>query len=213
MNVIKGFYYELFVQYGSTLFDVPWVAEVQEWRRALRHSQVEETIANSPEPFKVRVKGKSPLCVAAGTLTMVPVTCPKAPSQQSMEFVVEPLWPEEGVLPQVLLVSPALVASERGAVHVPVTNVGYSNVWLTPHRIIATVSMAIVLSEHTPHIQFGSNANSNEWTVLVSQAGVGDKKGEGWNMPIFEGLDRSEQQQAATLLNKYHSLFAIDDLT
>lgn len=82
MNVIKGFYYEIFVQYGSTLFDVPWVAEVPEWRRALRHCQVEETIANSPEPFKVRVKGKSPLCVATGRLTMVPVTCSKAPSQQ-----------------------------------------------------------------------------------------------------------------------------------
>lgn len=27
-------------------------------------------------------------------------------------------------------------------------------------------------------------------------------------MPIFEGLDRSEQQQAAALLTKYHSLFA-----
>lgn len=104
MNVIKGFYYELFVQHGPSLFDDPGVTEAPEWRRALRHCQVEETIANSPEPFKVRVKGKSPLCVAAGTLTMVPVTCPKVPSQQYMEFLVEPLQPEEGVLPELSLI-------------------------------------------------------------------------------------------------------------
>lgn len=147
MNVIKGFYYELFVQYGPSFFEIPGVAEAPQWRRALRHCQVEETIANSPEPFKMRVKGKNPLWVAAGTLIMVPVTCPKVPSQQHMEFLVEPLRPGEGVLPEGLLVSPALVASERGEVHVPVTNVGYDDVWLTPRRVIATVSMATVLFE------------------------------------------------------------------
>lgn len=57
MNVIKGFYYELFVQYDPSLFDDPSIAEAPEWRRALRHCQVEETIANSTKPFKVRVKG------------------------------------------------------------------------------------------------------------------------------------------------------------
>lgn len=30
-------------------------------------------------------------------------------------------------------------------------------------------------------------------------------------MPIFEGLDRLEQQKAAALLRKYHSLFAKDE--
>lgn len=59
---------------------------------------------------------------------MVPVTCPKVPSQQSLEFLVAPLRPEEGALPEGLLVSPALVASERGEMHVPVTNVGYPDV-------------------------------------------------------------------------------------
>ncbi|XP_028284736.1 uncharacterized protein LOC114450667 isoform X2 [Parambassis ranga] len=56
MNVIKGFYYELFVQYGPGLFDDPSITEAPEWRRALRHCHAEELLINSPEPFKVRVK-------------------------------------------------------------------------------------------------------------------------------------------------------------
>lgn len=206
MNVIKGFYYELFVQYGQSLFEDSTVAEAPEWRRALRHCQVEETIANSPDPFKVRVKGKSPLFVAAGTLTMVPVTCPKAPSQHNMEFYVAPLEPEEGVLPEGLLVSPAVVVSERGLMHVPVINVGDSDVWLTPRRVIATVSMATVVSEHSSQV-----VSSNECAASVAQHGVEAKGGDSWEVPLFEGLDGFEQQQAAALLNKYRCLFAKDE--
>lgn len=69
------------------------------------------------------------------------------------------------------------MASERRVVHVPVTNVGYSDVWLTPRRIIAAVSMTIVLSEHTPHVEFGSNASSNECTALVSGWSWGQERG------------------------------------
>lgn len=211
MNVIKGFYYELFVQYGPSLFEDPTVAEAPEWRRALRHCQVEETIANSPEPFKVRVKGKSPLCVAAGTLNMVPVTCPKVPSQWNMEFLVAPLQPEEGALPEGLLVSSALVASERGEMHVPVTNVGNSDVWLIPRRVIATVSMATILSEHTSQVEFCGGVSSNECAASVSHRGAEARGGGSWEVPLFEGLDGVEQQQAAALLNKYHCLFAKDE--
>lgn len=120
MNVIKRFYYELFVQYGFNLFDDPRVSETPEWIQVLRHCKVEEMIEYPREPFKVTVKGKSPPHLAAGTLTMIPVTCPRVPSQQHLEIVLEPLWPEKGVLPEGPLVSPALVASERGVEDVPV---------------------------------------------------------------------------------------------
>ena len=33
----------------------------------------------------------------------------------------------------------------------------------------------------------------------------------GWDMPSFEGLDRSEQLKAAALLRRCHSLFAKDE--
>lgn len=43
-NVIKGFNYEPFVQYGPSLFDDPSLTEAPEWRPALRHCQAEELL-------------------------------------------------------------------------------------------------------------------------------------------------------------------------
>lgn len=211
MNVIKGFYYELFVHVGPSLFDDPSIAEAPEWRRALRHCQAEETVVNSPEPFKVKVKGKTPLCVAAGTLTMVPVTCPKVPSQCHMEFLVESLQPAEGVLPEGLLVSTAVVTSERGELRVPVLNVGYSDVWLTPRRVIATVTTATVLSDLSACNELHEGVCSNECMASTSSLGSKDKSGNEWDIPLFDGLEESEQQQAVTLLKKYQSIFAKDE--
>lgn len=37
------------------------------------------------------------------------------------------------------------------------------------------------------------------------------REGGDLDMPFFEGLDRLEQQKAAALLRKYHSLFAKDE--
>lgn len=149
--------------------------------------------------------------MAADPLIMVPVTCPKVPSRHHLECLVEPLGPDEGSLPEGLLVSPALVTSESGVVHVPVTNVGYSDVWPTPRRVIATVSMATVLAEQAPHVEFRRDVSSNECTATVSRPGVETHRGGGWEVPSFEGLDGAEQQQAAALLRKYHSLFAKDE--
>lgn len=64
MNVIKGFYKELFQKHGSSLFDIPSVQDsAPEWRQVLRHSQVEEAILNSLEAYKVKVRGGAPVCV------------------------------------------------------------------------------------------------------------------------------------------------------
>lgn len=92
MNVIKGFYQELFQQHGSSLFDIPSVQDsAPGWRQALRHYQVEEAILNSLEAYKVKVQGGAPVCVTTGALTFVAVTCPKVPSQEQFQFLVEPL--------------------------------------------------------------------------------------------------------------------------
>lgn len=41
MNIIKGFYQELFQQHGASLFDIPSVQDsAPGWRQALRHCQV-----------------------------------------------------------------------------------------------------------------------------------------------------------------------------
>lgn len=87
-----------------------------------------EAMANSSESHHVRVQGKKPLCVPAGTLIHVPVTCPNIPVHDAVELLVEPLEPNEGCLPEGLLVSPSLVKGERGGAYVPVTNVGKTDV-------------------------------------------------------------------------------------
>lgn len=99
-----------------------------------------ETVAFSSEAHKVRVQDKTPFCVAAGALTpgfMFQGSCAGTDG-----VLVEPLKPEDGVLPN------ALLLAERGLAYVPVTNVGYSDVWLTPRRVIATVQIAQIVVEN-----------------------------------------------------------------
>ncbi|KAK0146674.1 Retrovirus-related Pol polyprotein from transposon 412 [Merluccius polli] len=137
MNIINDCYHELFEQYGPGLFQSPFVrAALPVWRRALRHCQRIETVVSSSSPFKVRVQGRLPICIAAGTLSMIPVTCPQVPPTQ---FLLEPLGPLDGCLPEGLLISPAVVHAERGILYAPVTNVGQSEVWLAPRRVIGTI--------------------------------------------------------------------------
>ncbi|CAL8286205.1 unnamed protein product [Boreogadus saida] len=67
-------------------------------RRALRHCEQIQAIENAPTPFKVKVHGKLPVCLEAGALTMVPVTCPQL---ESAEFLLEPLSFDGEQLPEV----------------------------------------------------------------------------------------------------------------
>ncbi|CAL8406427.1 unnamed protein product [Arctogadus glacialis] len=66
-------------------------------RRALRHCEQIQAIENAPKPFKVKVHGKLPVCLEAGALTMVPVTCPQL---ESAEFLLEPLGFDGEQLPE-----------------------------------------------------------------------------------------------------------------
>lgn len=213
MNIIKGFYQELFQQHGASLFDIPSVQDsAPGWRQALRHCQVEEAILNSLETHKVKVRGGSSVCVAAGALTFVPVTCPKVPSQEQIQFLVESLDFDEGVLPEGLLVSTAFISSERGIAYVPVTNVSYSDVWLTPRRVIATVSVANVVAEQDPQAKFSEKVGGNECMAYVTSQQVEHLEEEWMDFPSFDGLDETEQLKAKALLIKYRSLFAKTDM-
>ncbi|KAL0963740.1 hypothetical protein UPYG_G00310340 [Umbra pygmaea] len=61
MNVINGFYYEPFEQYGPDLFEAPPVQSAAPvWRRALKHCQMAEAVAFPAEAHKVRVNGSHP---------------------------------------------------------------------------------------------------------------------------------------------------------
>lgn len=209
MNVITGFYHELFEQHGSNLFDtLPVQAAAPGWRRALRHCQMAQAVANPSEAHKVRVQGKAPICVKAGTLTLVPVTCPQIPSQKQVEFLVEPLEFGEGVLPDGLLISPALVLAERGLAYIPVTNVHNSDVLLIPRRVIATVQVTELVLRSDPQIEVIADDISHECTAYVSSQTTGSSFDLDLDNISMNGLSHMEQTQAKALLAKYSSLFA-----
>ncbi|KAK0155123.1 hypothetical protein N1851_002542 [Merluccius polli] len=141
MNVLSECYRVLFEQHGAQLFHSPSVESAAPVaRRALRHCEKIQAIFNASKPFKVKVQGKSPVCLGAGALTMVPVTCPQ---WDTAEFLLEPLSFEDGQLPEGLLVSPTLVSAKRGMLCAPVVNVGCTDVWLSPRCAIGTVQAAL----------------------------------------------------------------------
>ncbi|KAI2657814.1 Retrovirus-related Pol polyprotein from transposon opus [Labeo rohita] len=115
MNIIRECYVNLFNEHGTELFQIPQIrSATPAWKQALRCCQKR---------------------VGAGTVTMVPVTCPQV-SGAVIEFLLELLAPEENALPEGLLLSPSLVYAERGLVYAPIVNVGSTEVWVAPRRII-----------------------------------------------------------------------------
>lgn len=211
MNIITGCYHELFEQHGPRLFQNPVVqSAAPAWRHALRHSQRIEAIVSSSSTFKVRVQGKLPIRIAAGTLSMVPVTCPQVPP---MDFLLEPLGPLDGCLPEGLLVSPALVHAERGTIYAPVTNVGQSDVWLAPRRVVGKVQAVEsreILAGNSPHIELSVDVSTQECTAYVAVQSV-DPDGDasvGIDQFNFLGLTPDENTEARLLLTKYQHLFS-----
>ena len=209
--IINECYHELFEQYGPGLFQSPFVrVALPVWRRALRHGQRIETVVSSSSPFKVRVQGRLPICIAAGTLSMIPVTCPQVPPTQ---FLLEPLGPLDGCLPEGLLISPAVVHAERGILYTPVTNVGQSDVWLVPRRVIGTiqrVDSSDILSGDVPHVELSVDASARECTAYVSTQSVNlDQNTVGdFEHVDFLGLSPDEIVLAKSLLTKYQHLFS-----
>lgn len=59
------------------------------------------------------------------------------------------------------------MVSEAGEAYVPVTNVSYSAVKLTPRRVIAAVTVAPVVLDQPSHAKFCRDAISNEFTGCV----------------------------------------------
>lgn len=87
MNIIRECYVNLFNEHGDELFQTPQMrAATPAWKQALRCCQKIEAVSNSSSVFKVRVQGKTPIRVAAGTMTMVPVTCPQVSGAVIVSF-------------------------------------------------------------------------------------------------------------------------------
>lgn len=210
MNVLRECYQRLFQQFGASLFRTPLVQSAAPMvRRALRQCEKTEAITNSTVAFKVKVLGDRPICMVAGTLSMVPVTCPQL---SLAEFLLEPLGPDEGTLPEGLLISPALLHAEYGTLYAPITNVSCLDVWLPPRRVVGTVQVASVAVEAPASLAFSVSQMASERVAFIAtQQVLTENIVEGLELPPFDGLTEEQAIQAKSLLLKYFSLFSKEE--
>ena len=151
-----------------------------------------------------------PICITAGTLSKVPVTCPQV---SPMKFLIKPLDPLNGYLPEGFLVSPALVHTEKGTLYAPVTNVGQSDVWLAPHKVFRTVQAVDgrdILADNSQHVELSLDKPPWQCTAYISTqvAELDSSAPLDIESLTFPGLNPNETAQARSLLNRYQSLFS-----
>lgn len=206
MNVIGECYQVLFKQHGSQLFhSLPVKSAAPAARRALRHCEQIQAIVNAQKPFKVKVYGKRAVCLEAGALTMVPVTCPQL---ESAEFLLEPLDFDEEQLPEGLLVSPTLVPARKGFLYAPVVNVGNTKVWLAPRRPIGTVQVvAAAVTGTAASISVDPSWEQGQAFVSTQEVVECCSVPE-FMAPDFPGLSQQQAAEARALLVQYSDIFS-----
>uniref|UniRef100_A0A3B1J8K5 Gypsy retrotransposon integrase-like protein 1 n=1 Tax=Astyanax mexicanus TaxID=7994 RepID=A0A3B1J8K5_ASTMX len=204
MNVLRDCYQVLFEQHGSQLFNSPPVQSAAPgvWR-ALHHCEKMEAILNAATPFKAKVQGRSAVRVEAGTISMVPVTCPLL---EAMEFLLEPLGFEDGHLPEGLLVSPTLVSAKQGQFYAPVVNVSNVDVWLPPRRVLGTVQAVTVVSSRLAPVSVESCWE--DCVAIISTQDIQCTSPTEYVTSDFEGLTDLQAQRARALFQKYSNIFA-----
>lgn len=209
MNVLRDCYQTLFELHGPKLFCSPPVQSVvPAVRHALRHCEKMEAILNAAKPFKVRVHGQLPVRIVAGTLSMVPVTCPQL---ESVEFLLEPLGLQDGHLPEGLLLSPTLVSAKKGVLYAPIVNVSNADVWLPPCHVVGIVqAVSAVLVETESSVLVESSWEECSAFISTQEASMSNNSSDRILVNL-EGLTEQQAAQANALFSKYGSIFSKND--
>lgn len=195
MNIIKECYWELFVQHGPALFNIPSVLQAPtSIQQALQQCHRIEANAPTEHSGHVRVKGGRVCRVPGGTMKMVAATGPQHLQDQ---ILFEPL---SSGLPAGLLASPSLVNMSRGTVYIPIVNVGTQEVVLYPNTILGTVSESYLVHSPDHLIEDGVAA-----TVSSQTAGSVQDKIEAVDLTA---LTPDEQCEVRALLQKYSGIFS-----
>lgn len=211
MNVIKECYWQLFIKHGPDLFNLP---EVQQapilWQQALQYCHQAEFQASPPREGMARVRGRRAVIIPGGSVKWVTATCSSHFSQSAGAALIEPLDVGQS-LPAGLLISPAMVTVHQGTAHVPVVNVGKTDVNLYPHHPIGVLSPADVVSMPEGVTFRKQQTHKVIATVSSHTAPLNPVKGH------IESLDLStlsmpDQQKVRALLLKHEGVFATSDL-
>lgn len=201
MNVIRRCYQELFGVLGSSLFESPFVSGAPgPVLAALQKCHQSSTQVISSLTGAVRVRGKRVVRIPGGMMKLVTGTCSEQFASQSVLF--EP--PESG-LPAGLLASPCLLKVVHGTVCVPVVNVGEAEVLLYPRTSLGVLNAAQVVSLPAGVTELGSAVATVSSQVATPT--VLDRIGS----LDSSALTEQEQTSVRSLLEKYGSVFAVND--
>lgn len=196
MNIIKECYWELFVQHGPALFNLPSVLQAPVFiQQALQKCHEVQVSAPPDCSGRVKVKGGRVCRVLGGSMKVVTATC-------SQHFLEDALFePLSTGLPAGLLASPALVRVNRGVVHIPIVNVGSQDVVLYPRTVLGTLSQAHLVSSPVGLEERGVDAT-------VSSQSVGRSVRDQIAAVDLKALAEQEQCQIRSLLQKYSGVFS-----
>nr|XP_043898190.1 uncharacterized protein LOC122779681 [Solea senegalensis] len=201
MNILRRCYRELFGTHGTSLFDLPLVSQAPNpVVEALQ--KCHQLVVHAPQYLAgtVRVRGRRPVRIPGEVMKLVASTCPEqAPDQVAL------FEPSESSLPAGLLVSPCLVKTCRGTAHVPVVNVGMTEILLHPRTCLGTLSGAQVVSLPTGVTEVRSIAAS------VSSQGASSLAPDKVESIDLSALAEQQQSEVRSLLSKYSSIFSAHD--
>ncbi|KAK7922290.1 hypothetical protein WMY93_009192 [Mugilogobius chulae] len=146
MNVIRECYNELFQQHGASLFELPFLTEITSpWVNAFQHCQRAGVEDDPPKAGMVRIRGRRPVCIPAGTVKIVPTTCPQGRFGPSKSGLFEP-FTSMCSLPAGVVISTAMVSVHRGTAYIPVLNVSTTDAMLHPRTAVGLLSPADIVS-------------------------------------------------------------------
>lgn len=194
MNVLSRCYRELFGRHGSTLFELPSLAEDVNMIQVFQNCQ--QAVRAADRGNNVKVRGHKVCRISGGTLTFVTATCSSLLAGKTVLFE-----PTETGLPAGLLASPSLVQVSGGTVSVPVVNVGTVDVVLYPTTVIGTLREVYFVG-----LPNGLTEVST-MTAQVASCDASDMLGQIASLE-FGGLSVEEQNQVRALLREYQSVFS-----
>ncbi|XP_028292970.1 uncharacterized protein K02A2.6-like [Gouania willdenowi] len=211
MNVIRECYNELFQQHGPSLFELPVVTgAASPWFNAFQHCQRAQVEGESPKIGMVRVRGRRPVCIPAGTVKIVPTICPQGRFGPLESGLFEPLTSMRSI-PAGVVIASAMVAVHQGTAYIPVLNVGTTDAALHPRIPIGMLSPADIVSLPEGVTEIVGSPNEQVRATISSQIGT-----ESTQPSPLDGLDLSvlppnEQDKVRSLLRQYSSVFSTSE--
>lgn len=192
MNVIRECYNELFRQHGPSLFDLPFFTEGAS--PGIMLSSIVTMCRLRQAPLKqVRIRGWRPVCIPAGTVKIVPITCPQGRFGPFEYGLFEPAG---------VLISPAVVTMQRGTAYIPVVNVSITDAMLHPRTTVGTLSPAHIVSLPEGVTEVASFPQG-QVSAVSSQVSAGHTQQDPIDALNLSNLPLTQQDKVRGLLKQY----------